>query len=522
MSLPMYAGYAAAIVEGRLSAELAARGVVGNQAQPLICCATRGRVPINAGSAATTNNVRAETRRSENFGSTDQSEIRAVFSGYYVDATTGQETACGNAVTIEAAIECNGVTVPFTFDGAATGTIPNGAAEYVSDPLYPWMFGLSKFPAGAQFWWRERRDVIAGQRFVRHGSVQSQAGEGTFLSNGASPSQVSATGVMTQQASGSTIACCFAPTLLIGRSVGRAATAWAGVGDSIMQGSNAPYFGGASDGSADNGGWFTDALYNVNGMKHAHCLLAQNSTYASQTIEAPSLSTAFTKRRALFKYFTHAIENYGTNDIGSGAQTGAATYVRRQKIWGALKSGDSAIRKVYAVTILPRTDSTDGWTTNNQTPRTGYTTSAARDVVNAGILTSLAVGEINGIFDLNALFAEGNVWKRPTGSRTVADGAIASGTRNLTSATAAFTAADVGKSVTIAGAGAAGALLCGSIVSITNATTVVCNFINTSTNATTTVSGAAVNIGGALTDDGTHPNMAAANLARDAFRALAA
>lgn len=74
--------------------------------------------------------------------------------------------------------------------------------------------------------------------------------------------------------------------------------------------------------------------------------------------------------------------------------------------------------------------------------------------------------------------------------RTVADAAITSGAAILTSATAAFTAADVGSAITVAGAGAAAATLTTTVLSYTNATTVVL-----AANAGTTVTGASCTIG---------------------------
>lgn len=81
--------------------------------------------------------------------------------------------------------------------------------------------------------------------------------------------------------------------------------------------------------------------------------------------------------------------------------------------------------------------------------------------------------------------------------RSVADAAITTGTTTLTSATAAFTSADVGRSVVVAGAGPGGGgaqspspgVLCTTIASVTNSTTVVLT-----DPAFATVSGAALSI----------------------------
>lgn len=78
-------------------------------------------------------------------------------------------------------------------------------------------------------------------------------------------------------------------------------------------------------------------------------------------------------------------------------------------------------------------------------------------------------------------------------ARSVEDAAITSGTATLTSATASFGPGDVGKVVSVAGAGSAGATLASSITAVVNATTVTL-----AANASTTVSGKWMSYG---TDD---------------------
>lgn len=78
-------------------------------------------------------------------------------------------------------------------------------------------------------------------------------------------------------------------------------------------------------------------------------------------------------------------------------------------------------------------------------------------------------------------------------TRVVTDGAIAASGTTLTSATAAFASTDAGRTVSIAGAGVAGAALTALITVYTNATTVTLG-----TAASTTVTGATVNIGSSV------------------------
>lgn len=182
-----------------------------------------------------------------------------------------------------------------------------------------------------------------------------------------------------------------------------------GVGDSIVNGSNDPIFGGAGDGSDGHGGWFTAGLWNVEDRAVPHCLMAGNGTTVVAAIEAPSFAAAFAKRRAYLKYFTHAVDNYGTNDYGkSPPESAANTMTRRRKLWAALRGGDSRIRHVTAVPILPRCNSTDSFATlANQTARSGYGTSGEfRPAINAALLSALDDGEIDAIFDINLIIAD--------------------------------------------------------------------------------------------------------------------
>lgn len=75
-------------------------------------------------------------------------------------------------------------------------------------------------------------------------------------------------------------------------------------------------------------------------------------------------------------------------------------------------------------------------------------------------------------------------------NRHVSDGAITSGQAILTSASVAFVAGDAGRQITVFGAGASGANLVTTILSVSNATTAVL-----AANAGTTVSAALVSVG---------------------------
>ncbi len=98
-----------------------------------------------------------------------------------------------------------------------------------------------------------------------------------------------------------------------------------------------------------------------------------------------------------------------------------------------------------------------------------------------------AAGSTSTIFDVKAYGARGDL-------RTVTDAAITNTQTLVTSATAAFTAADIGKQIQIAGAGVAGATLYSTIASVTSSTQASLVLA-----ASTTVVGATCRI---YTDDG--------------------
>jgi hypothetical protein len=107
------------------------------------------------------------------------------------------------------------------------------------------------------------------------------------------------------------------------------------------------------------------------------------------------------------------------------------------------------------------------------------------------------------IADLVESARNSGIWKA-TLNRTVADAAMSTGgARIVTSATASFTSADIGRTVAIAGAGVAGATYYGVIKSVSNATT--CAITNANPQASVSVTGAAMSIVDVYTEDGTPP-----------------
>lgn len=364
----------------------------------------RGEIPTTV-TLAGANSLRAETRKFVKFGNADLEYIQLGYAGFY--SASGLEVNAGNDQSIQAAIE--GISggspgvVRVTFDGGnSVGTIVDGVALYLSDRLYASAFGLTKFPKNTTFFVREQRDVALGKNHTRCSSIASMTGERTYLSDGQSASQLMSTGAMSQPTGGSGPARMMGPTVIIGKSVGATEVAVIGIGDSIMAGSNDTSAPNGNDGSA-GGGFVQRGLYSVNGRTIPFLQMGVSGTKAMDFV------TSYAKRAAYFRYATHLLENFGTNDFVDSARTAAQVYADRQTIWAAFKAAAQGAKRVEAFPILPRTNSTDSWATlANQTPRTGYAASSGtfRDPMNANLATALSGGLIDGIIDLNAAIAD--------------------------------------------------------------------------------------------------------------------
>lgn len=274
--------------------------------------------------------------------------------------------------------------------------------------------------------------------------------------------------------------------------------AWFGSGDSIMRGAGDTdqmrgYFIAACE--RDAFGYLTTAFFGEKGSD----FYGQRHTRLSGT-----------------EFTTHFLDEYGANDFYSGAGNASAATLETNalKRWQAARDRQQV---VYAQTITPRVTTTSAYGTTagqtvdtNEAARTTY-----NDWLRAGAPCTLTTNyptpggtllagqpghPLTGYFETaDTVESARNSGKWAAAARSFTDGAITGGTNTLTSATAAFTSADVGKLINVTGAGGGGAMLSVSINSVTNSTTAVL-----SNTASVTVSGAACAID-PYTADGVHP-----------------
>jgi hypothetical protein len=309
----------------------------------------------------------------------------------------------------------------------------------------------------------------------------------------------------------------FAPLAIIGTPIA-AGTPKAVVlqGDSIMM--------GLKDGvTASQTGYYPPAPHLAGGGWAARALSGQAGyvqiAMSSEPMSNFILPTKHFRRSNFIKYARYCVNNYSINDF-TGGQT--AAQLEANQILNAQRCLARGVVKYILTTITPHTTSTDRWvTTGNQTLNTGTQNTqrvAYNDWVRAGgpidpsSLAAVSVGTagalvfgmpghpIAGYLEIANVVEsaqDSGFWKGP--NRVVTDGAITSAATTLTSATASFTSADLGRDVIVAGAGAAAADLTAVITVVTNGTTVTLG-----TAAGTTVT-AATTVIGAITSDGLHP-----------------
>lgn len=372
-------GYPVVIAGGQPDVELPSGDIVTMSAAlsavspKLQVVAGRGAILGGVANSGTTM-TRQETRMKLFFGPSPTRDIRLVFTNFTEPTGTAPEIAGPNPITIEAALETI-TPVGFatvTFGGAPTYTIQPGGFV-VSDPV------ALDFPANSQCWLRTGLTVSAGQSWPRT-SMFAISGEAMPESTSAT-SQVQATGAMVTPAGGNAGAGGYIPSAILGIAE-KPMISIALVGDSIMAGT----VGDGSDNQTGLRGMYARGLKLDDGTTVPFTLMARASEQA-----AFNIGISGHRRRMLLAYTTHAIINFGTNDIVAGTSlANVQSYLT--SMWQSMAA--RGIR-VYQALILPRTNA------GNTAPVTGFAVGGIRDQLNAWIKTQVGNGALAGIIDVN-------------------------------------------------------------------------------------------------------------------------
>ncbi|WP_295525523.1 SGNH/GDSL hydrolase family protein, partial [Novosphingobium sp. Chol11] len=247
----------------------------------------------------------------------------------------------GNAISVKAAIEYNGVSYPLFFNGANTVTIQPGA-EVVADE-----FGL-ELPGGASFFTRIYVSVASiGQTWplgrIQSGGLSEGRTDGSDLT-------ASTGGLATGGGNA------YGPSMIFGQTRSPLASTLI-IGDSIAA--------GVGERSADcDGSGFAGYVERA---------LASNAPWISATrssIKLSDFNTAHWRRmRDVRSLVSNVICELGINDIKSASSL-ATLQAAAISVWTASGAGGAS---VWQTTITPETTSTNGWVTT-----------AAQTITNAG------------------------------------------------------------------------------------------------------------------------------------------
>lgn len=273
-----------------------------------------------------------------------------------------------NAVTYAASLRYGGVNYKFTFGGNPTGVAQIGAL-LVSDPLQ----NLS-IPQGAAVQFITSPSVAsAGMKWpLSIASNSTVAGEG-YTTN------VDYTSVLTNPISVTGYTC--APSAILGVPSAGAIAQIALVGDSIIT--------GIGDAGSAGGGY--EMGFAARGLNNSFGYVRVSlSGETAATFASPSSSIL---RRQVLAGCTHAIIEYGNNDIFAVLHSAATTAADITKIVAYLVSKGIIC---YVCTVTPRATSTDGFTsaTNQTTNANNPARITLNGLIRAGITGAAGYIEI--------------------------------------------------------------------------------------------------------------------------------
>lgn len=436
-------------------------------------------------------------------------DIKLVFGNYFLPAAVPKvDNDPSTSVTFKASVEdTSGNIYPVTFKGALSYTL-NGGGIIESD-LMPIVYAPGDVLA-------VRVDVTSGTFYANRWATGGTTTGITAWGDGyTSATDLTAKGAA---APANAFSLGFGPMAIIGNptSVTAIPKALLAQGDSILS--------GLSDGQNVCDGYWAGQTWWAGGGYIMRIMDGQGGVtmiaQASDRIQDFLSNVNSFRRNSFTKYAKFALIEYGINDLNNSR---TPAQLQADIITLATRNLGRGIVKNFIVTLAPNTTSTDNWaTTGNQTPNA--TSNTNRVTHNTWVrdqapldytsMAPVATGTTGStivrmgdprhpisayleIADTVESARNSGLWK--AANRVVTDAAITSGNNIVTSATAAWTSADVtgGHGVAIVGAGAAGAMLNAHLKQITPT-------IALTTTAGTTVSGATMVIR-PLTFDGIHP-----------------
>jgi len=342
---------------------------------------TRGVFPTLVNNASNGNYTRYESHIFATTGDFAATNIQLHFTSFR-SHNAEDSTLNINDFNLQCAFVYSNQFCPVSFNGTITTPVQAGVTELISNPIGIYV------PA--------RTEVK-----IKTGAIVATA-------NQATPAMLSQTQKTKKVASNDTVSQIFS-RFDISNATGRVDTTLGyfpsivtgipeknhvsiiGWGDSLMAGT------GDNPNNANGAlGWFEHACLNTDG-------LGKNIPYANFSKAGDESAVYNNKeafgRYAMLKYASHVIFGLGNNDIATRSLEAIKT--SHQEAWAYAKLLGL---KVGVVTLTPRTDSTDNWTTvANQTPRLNYDSAGTRGLFNAWLFEQRELGNVDFIIDVDSV-----------------------------------------------------------------------------------------------------------------------
>lgn len=294
-------------------------------------------------------------------------KIKFGLSGWYLAGNLGEQVTTNSYTILSMYAECNGVAVQCKWSGVGTKTIASDDPFTFTDFLSASDFGLSEFTNDTQIWIKGYGSVPSAGDKIPY--MQTETGDVAnsqafwYADSATTIGNTTGTGVYTFTGVPETTKINGMRPICIGLKDPKEVV-FLGVGDSIGA--------GQADGT-ENGEY-------GKGFIHRAMVSAKNTgdhfacgNLAESGIEAQDFKDGTRWDSQLAPYATHAIDNLGTNDLTSTADSTKRSTLETniQLVWAKLAA--SGIEKIYRMELLPRTSSTDSWATAaNQTVNTGW------------------------------------------------------------------------------------------------------------------------------------------------------
>lgn len=353
-----------------------------------------------------------KSRQAAWFGAGDRSDLVLAFKNWRLDLTG--VVLNGNAFTIvQLAVECNGIVQPAYFGGVRNRTVAAGEAKVLADALLPAQFGLTEFAVGTQYWIRVHISVTTSGHAFPEGPNYEDARGGTFPdwvgwaydpAVNTSTGAIDATGPIGLGAGGGDGRHVLS-VISLGRFVSGDPATWAGFGDSIMAMSSddlaglgyAGFFARSLVNETFNGGYGAGMAFGVSGATPNMWLTGSNIAHAQE----------------FWGYAKYGVEEFGTNNFYFGDSL-ATTQAQVQGMWALMRS--AGMTEIIRTAILPRTDSTDNWTTpGNQTPVSAdFQAGGDAALFNTWLSTQIGPTGVSVVLPLTSVRDGGDAWKWAT------------------------------------------------------------------------------------------------------------